>query len=497
MSVALGIDIGTTAVKAVALDGARRVVARASAAHDLASPHPGWAEGDPLAWRANAVACVRRIGAEMPLDRVAAIGVSGMVPALVLLGPDGKLLRPSIQQNDGRTGAEIDAMRTALAGEDLFAATGQPWSQQLIGPKLLWLERHEPRVVASIDRVVGSYDYVTSELTGEPSLEQNWALESGLWDARTHAWHDRALRASRVDPAWLPPVRAPHEVVGEVTRAAADETGLRAGTPVVAGSADHVAAALTAGAGPGRLILKIGGAGDVLLAVDRFAPDPRLYIDYHDVPGLFLLNGCMATSGSLVKWLAAECARDLGAGAYERLDAEAAAVPPGSDGLVALPYFLGEKTPIFDPDARGAFVGLTLSHGRGHLHRALLEAVAYGFRHHVEVLEAGGHRIAEVRVMDGGARSPLWRRIVADVLGRPIGYAMDADVGSAHGVARVAGVAAGLWGWEDDERGAVAIDEPDLANVAPYRDGYARYRDLYARLGPAFALSARARAQRS
>jgi xylulokinase len=194
-----------------------------------------------------------------------------------------------------------------------------------------------------------------------------------------------------------------------------------------------------------------------------------------------------------VKWLAAECARDLGGDAYLRLDAEAAAVPAGSDGLVALPYFLGEKTPLFDPDARGALVGLTLSHGRGHLHRALLEAVAYGFRHHVDVLEAGGHRIAEVRVMDGGARSPLWRRIVADVLGRPIGYAEDADVGSAHGVARVAGVAAGLWGWEDDERGEVAIDEPEPENVARYREGYARYRDLYARLSPAFRSAARAR----
>jgi sugar (pentulose or hexulose) kinase len=209
-------------------------------------------------------------------------------------------------------------------------------------------------------------------------------------------------------------VRAPHEVVGEVTRGAARETGLSAGTPVVAGSADHVAAALAAQAAPGEVVLKIGGAGDVLFAVDRFAPDPRLYIDYHDVPGLFLLNGCMATSGSLVKWLAAECARELGAGedAYARLDAEAAATPAGSDGLVALPYFLGEKTPLFDPVARGVFFGLTLSHRRGHLHRALLEGVAYGFRHHVEVLEAGGHRIAGVRIMDGGARSALWRQIM-------------------------------------------------------------------------------------
>ena len=375
MKVALGLDIGTTAVKAIALDEEGRVVARAGAAHDLMTPHPGWAEGDPDAWWTNAVACIRRVGQDVPLAEVASVGVSGMVPALVLLGAGNRPLRPSIQQNDGRTGEEIAALRERLDDEAFFAATGQPFSQQLIGPKLLWLARHESAVAGAIRRVLGSYDYVTWRLAGEWSLEQNWALESGLWDVRRRDWYRPALHAAGIDEDWLAPVRAPHEVVGGVTRGAARETGLSAGTPVVAGSADHVAAALAAQAAPGEVVLKIGGAGDVLFAVDRFAPDPRLYIDYHDVPGLFLLNGCMATSGSLVKWLAAECARELGAGedAYARLDAEAAATPAGSDGLVALPYFLGEKTPLFDPAARGVFFGLTLSHRRGHLHRALLE----------------------------------------------------------------------------------------------------------------------------
>ena len=491
MRVALGLDIGTTAVKLVALDGEGRVVARAGAVHDLLSPRPGWAEGDPEAWWANAVACIRRVGGEVPLADVAAVAVSGMVPALVVLGDDGRLLRPSIQQNDGRTAEEIAALRGRLDEAAFFASTGQPFSQQLIGPKLLWLARHEGAVAGAIRRVLGSYDYVTWRLAGEWSLERNWALESGLWDARRHEWYRPGLDAAKIEEAWLGPVRAPHEVVGGVTSRAARETGLRAGTPVVAGSADHVAAALAAGAARGELVLKIGGSGDVLLAIDRFAPDPRLYIDYHDVPGLFLLNGCMATSGSLVKWLAAECARDLGAGeaAYARLDAEAEAVPAGSDGLVALPYFLGEKTPLFDPSARGVFFGLTLSHRRAHLHRALLEAVAYGFRHHVEVLEAGGHRFAGVRIMDGGARSALWRQIVADVLGHAVTHAPGADLGSAHGAARVAGVAAGLWGWEDAPRAAApaAVHEPDPASGARYRELYGVYRDLYARLAPAFA----------
>ena len=485
MAAALGIDVGTTAVKAVVLDESGRVLAGASAAHDVAVPRPGWAEGDPSAWWDGVAACVRDVGRAVPLDRVCAVGVSGMAPALVLLDEAGRVLRPSIQQNDARTAREIGELTDRLDADAFFAATGQPVSQQLVAPKLRWLARHEPGVARAVRRVLGSYDYVTWRLAGEWTIEQNWALESGFWDARARHWYAPMLAAGDVDPAWLAPVRAPHEVVGQVTRVAAAETGLAAGTPVVAGSADHVAAALAAGARPGEVVLKIGGAGDVLLAVDRFAPDPRLYIDYHDVPGLYLLNGCMATSGALVKWFAAECARDLGAGAtaYAGLDTEAAQVPAGSDGLVVLPYFLGEKTPLLDPAARGVFFGLTLSHRRGHLHRALLEGVAYGFRHHLEVLEAGGHGVTGARVLDGGARSPLWRQIVADVIERPVTLVPGDDVGSALGVARVAGVAAGLWDWwPADAATAAAVHEPCPRTARTYRALYGVYRDLYTRL---------------
>jgi xylulokinase len=224
--------------------------------------------------------------------------------------------------------------------------------------------------------------------------------------------------------------------------------------------------------------------------VDRFAPHPRLYIDYHDVPGRFLVNGCMATSGTLVKWLAALIAPDLRgrADAYAVLDGEAAAVPPASGGLIVLPYLSGEKTPILDPDAPGVIVGLALAHGRAHLHRAALEAVAYGFRHHVDVLAEAGHPIRRVRIMDRGARSPLWRQIVCDVLDRPIEYAAGGDVGSAHGTALVAGVALGLWEWDALPRagGPVVVHEPVAAHVAPYQEAYARYRNLYPRLAADF-----------
>lgn len=491
----LGIDIGTTAVKALALDRDGRVVADHSAPHDLSAPHPGWAEGDPGRWWENAAACVHAIGRDVALADVGAVGVSGMVPALVLLDAAGGVLRPSIQQNDARTVAELSWLAERLDGPALFHATGQPWSQQLVAPRVLWLSRHEPGVHGRIHRVLGSYDYITHRLTGEWSLEQNWALESGLWDARQRCWLAPVLQAAGLPEAWLPPVRAPHEVVGGVSPVAAAETGLTAGTPVIAGSADHVAAALAAGTGRGDLVLKIGGAGDILYGLDRFAPDPRLYIDHHDVPGQYLLNGCMAASGSLVKWLADTCARDLGppAAAYARLDGEAAAVPAGSEGLVILPYFLGEKTPVLDPSARGVCFGLTLHHGRGHLHRAVLEAVAYAFRHHLDVLEEAGHRIRRIRVMDGGARSALWRQIICDVLGRPLSYGPGAARGSAHGVAIVAGAAVGLWGWQGPPATGAGeqVHEPDPVAGARYRALYQIYRDLYTRLRGDFAALAR------
>jgi xylulokinase len=476
----LGVDIGTTAVKAIALDEHGRVAATASIPHDGLAPRPGWSEGDPDAWWQGAVRALRRLAEQGPLDAVAMVGVSGMVPALLCLDGAGRVLRPSIQQNDARTEAEIEWLRGGLPAADFFAATGQPLSQQLVLPRLLWLRTHEPEVHRRIRRVLGSYDWITHRLTGEWSLERNWALESGFWDARHRGWYAPALAATETPEAWLPPVRAPHEVVGALTPEAAAATGLRAGTRVIAGSADHVAAALAAGTGPGELVLKIGGGGDVLYGVDHFAPDPHLYIDYHDLPGRFLLNGCMVASGALVKWFAEAFAGDLGEGEarYARLDAEAEVTPPGADGLVMLPYFLGEKTPIFDPGARGAVTGLALAHSRGHLFRAVLEAVAYGFRHHVDVLVEGGHPIRVVRVMDRGARSPLWRQIVADVLGHPIEYAPGADLGSAWGVAWVAGVAAGCWDWERSGTGARSADPPPVVH-APVPEHTARYERLY------------------
>jgi xylulokinase len=482
----LGIDIGTTALKAIALDVERGVVARATRPHTLRSPHPGWAEMDPAEWWTTTCACCRELLEQVPAGDVAAVGVTGMVPALVLIDERGKPLRLSVQQNDARAAREVEELRASVDLDAFFAITGGVPSQQNVAPRWRWLVRHEPEVVARVARLCGSYDFVVSRLTGESSLEENWAAESGLYDVQRHAWHVPYLDQAGIPSAILPPVRRPAEVVGAVKPDAAAATGLREGTPVVAGSADHVAAALAAGlTAPGDLLLKFGGAGDILYCAARPDPDPHFFLDYHDIPGLTLINGCMAASGSFVKWFADELA---GGAALAELDAEASHVPPGAGGIVALPYVLGEKTPIFDPLARGVFAGVMLHHTRAHLYRAVLESVCYGFRHHLDLLRRSGRPVRRVLAADGGTRSALWMQIAADITGEPV-QVVAGEAASALGAAFVAGMGAGAFGgWDEIERfitlGPRYVPRPGA--VAIYNEGYAVYRELYERLKSLF-----------
>jgi xylulokinase len=476
----LGLDVGTTACKAVLLDDDGAVVSEAGHPHDLRTPRAGWAEEDPRDWWRGATATVAAVLASRDPGQVRSVGVSGMVPAVLLLDEADEPLRPSMQQNDARATDEIRAFAERFPEDAHFARTGATWNQQVVPPKLLWIRKHEPDIWRRARRVTGSYEYITFRLTGARYTEANWALESGMWDPHRQAWIAPVLEAAGLDASALAPVRWAHEIVGEVSRTA--DLGLRAGTPVVAGSADHIAAALAAGlAVEGEAVLKLGGAGDFLYAVRGFRPLRALFIDYHDIPDLFVVNGCMATSGSLVKWY-----RDgFHPGVpYADLDRAAEAVRPGSDGVVLLPYFLGEKTPLHDPHARGTIAGLTLFHTPAHVYRAILEGVAYAFRHHVEVLESAGHRIERCYVMDGGARSGLWRQILASVLDRELHHVEGGHAGSAYGVASVAGVAAGLWGWDQirDRVRIAGVTDPEPDAVPIYTEGYQAYREIYRRL---------------
>jgi xylulokinase len=488
---AIGLDIGTTSTIGILVDDKGNALATASRESDLHSPHPNWAEGDPEQWWRNACDILRELAAGAP-ERVAAVGVTGMLPAVVLLDADSRVLRRSMQQNDARALDEIEAMRRAVDPGRFLERTGGSVNQQLVAPKLRWLEAHEPEVFKKIATVLGAYDLIAHRLTGARTVEHNWALESGLYDLHEERFTEELVRHAGIPLDVLPEMRRPHEVIGGVTREAAGATGLPAGTPVVAGCADHIASAFVAGVvGEGDLLIKLGGAGDILLAMDRPRADPRLFLDYHIVPGLYLTNGCMAASGSVLKWIAhnlaageVAAARASGESVYARLDRMAAEVPPGAGGVVLLPYFLGEKTPLHDPYAKGTIVGLGLHHGLPHIWRAALEAVIFGFRHHIEVFAEMGLGVRRIVASDGGAASDLWLQIAADALGAPV-TRIDRHPGSCLGAAYVALVGVGaIEGWERiaDYVAPGRTFTPDARASAAYHHAYALFRGTYERL---------------
>ncbi len=490
----MGIDIGTTATKIILIDLDGHVVASVEEPSTLLSQHAGWAEEDANEWWANVCRgvprCLEQAGVR-PGD-VASVAVSGMVPTIVLLDRQGTVLRNSIQQNDARAIQEIEYLRSKTDAVDILRRTGSAITQQTIGTKILWLRRHEPEVLARAVHLMGSYEFITHRLTGVLYLERNWALESGYFDLYKEDWDDDILALSTIERNLLAGVCWPSEIVGRVTREAAALTGLMEGTPVVAGSADHIASAFSSGLkNEGDLLVKLGGAGDILISLDKSFVDERLFLDYHDIPGKYIASGCMASSGSLIKWFRNQFAPD---DSYAELDAAAAAVPAGSEGLVLLPYFLGEKTPIQDPQARGTLVGLTLTHTAAHIYRAVLEGISYGFYHHLQVFAEHGLTPTYARCANGGARSMLWKQVTSDVLGIRLEQVAD-HPGSSLGAAFCAGMGVGAFTrWDEIERyiRISTINEPEPANHARYQELFKLYREIYEALKDKFPRLAQA-----
>jgi xylulokinase len=494
MAAVIGLDIGTTSTIGILVGLPDQILATATRSVTLSSPHAGWAEEDPVEWWKNVRSIVTELlsTSAVAAEDVKAVGVTGMLPAVVLLDAEGELLRPSIQQSDGRCGEEVSELKREWDEVDFLARAGNGINQQLVTAKLRWIERHEPGVFSRIATVFGSYDYINFRLTGNRAVEQNWALEAGFVNVATHALDDDLIRLAHIERRVIPPKFASHEIMGYVNKRGAVETGLAIGTPVVGGAADMIASALGAGViDPGDVLLKFGGAVDILTATDIVKPDPRLFLDYHLVPGLYVPNGCMSTGGSALNWFAQtfaggerEAASAQGLSIHQWLDKLASNKPAGADGLTFLPYLLGEKTPIHDPAARGVIDGLTLSHDLGHMWRALLESYAYAIRHHVEVLIDMGHKPTRYLVSDGGSQSTVWMQIVADVLNAPM-QRLSGHPGSCIGAAWTAAIGIGL---EDNWRGAArfvslsSVLTPDAARSRSYNEGYRQYRDLYERL---------------
>jgi xylulokinase len=479
----LGIDVGSSGVKVVLLDVATGVVADATSDVEQFTDLPGWSEADPTQWTQ---AVVRAIPAAIAASGraasdIAGIAVAGMVPALVLLDEHQRPLRRAILQNDARAVKEIEQVTHELPGFDFVHTTGSALTQQSVAPTMRWIETHEPDVWSRISSVVGSYDWIAHTLGAELHVEWNWALESGMYDLHTHQPIDAVLGVAHVQPEWLPKLAFSGEAVGTVSSDGAAATGLAPGTPIYVGGADHVLSAYGAGlADIGDWLIKLGGAGDILAVTDRPLVDSRLYLDAHPNPERWLPNGCMATSGSVIRWFQAM----HGGPSLDELEAEAAASDPAE--VLCLPYYLGEKSPLHDPDLRGAFIGLHLGTTRGDLYRSILEGIAYGFRHHVDVFADLGVPLLKARVTNGGSRSRVWKQIIADGMGIEL-WPVANHPGASLGAAAAAGVGAGLLDdWRSVDR-YVSLLEPVVPNAAlksRYDDAYGLFLQATAALTP-------------
>jgi xylulokinase len=476
----VGLDVGTTGVKAVALSADGTVLATASHGYPLSTPHPGWSEQDPEDWRQAAEAALADVSAGRD---VAGIGLSGQMHGLVALDDAGRVIRPAILWNDQRTAAECAEIEERIGLERLVELTGNRALTGFTAPKLLWLRRNEPDAYARIARVMLPKDYVRLRLTGEWAIDASDASGTLLLDVGRRAWSGEVLDALELPAAWLPPVLESPETAGAV---GASHTLLQ-GTSVAAGAGDQPAAAVGVGADrPGVLSVVLGTSGVVLAPLPAYAHDPgaRVHAFCHAVPGAWQAMGVMLSAAGSLEWFHERLAPDV---PFASLVEEAESWEPGAGGLLFLPYLSGERTPHADPDARGAFVGLELRHDRGALVRAVLEGVAFGLRDCLDLLRSLGVTADRARVSGGGARSRLWLRIVASALGVPLELT-ESEEGSAFGAALLGGVAGGVFA-DVHEAVSRCVRVADVVEPEPaWRDRYAelheRYRALYPALHP-------------
>ena len=475
----LGLDLGTGSVKALLLDEDGSTLGEGSAAYPVRSPRPGWAESSPDEWW-GAVVEAARVAVGTRGAEVAAIGLSGQMHGVVLTDERGRPSRPAILWADTRSGEQLAAYRAL--DEDARGRLANPPAVGMAGPSLLWLRDHEPEAYASARWALQPKDWLRLRLTREAAAEPSDASATLLYDLRSDDWDYPVVEALGLRAGLLAPLVASGEAAGTLTGEVAEDLGLRAGLPVAAGAADTAAAMLGGGLlRPGLVQLTVGTGGQIVAPRDVPEPDPHLRTHLYRaaVPDLWYSMAAIQNAGLALEW----ARKTLGA-SWDDVYEEAFAVPPGAGGVVFLPYLSGERTPRFDPDARGAWTGLGLDHERGHLLRAALEGVAFALREGLEALEAAGTPASELRLAGGGTAKEAWQQLLADVLGRTLRVLPGAlaTVASARGAALLAGSASGVYGSPEDF--LTLTPDPDHS-VLPgkaahdYEAPYARYRELY------------------
>jgi xylulokinase len=481
----LGIDIGTGGSRALLVDDDGTLLASATADHlPFTSPHPAWAEQDPDDWWRACQLAVRTVVAEsgVAADSIACVGLSGQMHGAVLLGADGDVLRPSIIWCDQRTEAECRWLDETIGRKRLLDCTSNPALTNFTLTKLLWVRSHEPDTWSRVRHVLLPKDHVRFRLSGEYAADLADASGTLMLDVARRRWSREMLDAAGIDTRVLPAVFESPAICARVSRDAAALTGIPAGTPIVAGAGDQAAGAIGMGiTRPGTVSVTIGTSGVVFAATDSPATDPagRLHTFCHAIPGRWHVMGVTQAAGLSLRWF-----RDLLAAgvSYDQLTGEAERVPPGADDLLWAPYLMGERTPHCDPNARAALVGLSASHGRGHIVRAILEGVAFSLRDTFSIFSELGVPVGSVRLGGGGSRSALWRQIQADVFGRPVDT-VTADEGAAYGAAILAAVGIGRWPTLDAACDALVrsatttLPRPEVVTLMNTR--YDAFRRLY------------------
>ena len=484
----LGLDIGTSGVKAILVSADGTVVTATTTPLALSAPKPGWAEQHPGDWWEAAIQSIRGVLAARPNEMVEAIGISGQMHSSVFLDRAGEVVRPALLWCDGRTTAECEEITRRAGGEDrLREWVRNPALEGFTLPKVLWLRNHEPDAYARVATVVLAKDFIRFRLTGTLASEPSDASGTLMFDPARLAWSDAILEATAVSRALLPNVGGSSDVLGRVTAAAAQLTGLREGTPVVGGGADNACGAAGVGViAPGDAVASWGTSGTVLAPTAEPLVDPKLraHTFCHVAPGTWYVMGVVLSAGGAFAWYRDQLARELAGspGADAKLDAEASTVPPGADGVTFLPYLQGERTPYRDASLRGAFLGLSLAHSRAHMTRAVLEGIAFALRDSLSILQDLGLSPNHLLLTGGGAKSPFIRQLQANVYGVPVST-VNREEGPAYGAALLAAVGAGAFPDLASAARATltrgAPEPPDSRTHEDYEAVYRRFRASY------------------
>jgi xylulokinase len=488
----LGLDISTTSAKALLIDANGQVLDSASRALSLSSPKPLWSEQDPADWWDGIQSAIRQVlkRANVSGQEIAAVGLTGQMHGLVMLDGKGKVIRPAMLWNDQRTGSQCDEIRKRLGKETLIQITGNDALTGFTAPKILWVQQNEPEKWDRCRQILLPKDYIRFKLTGDYALDKAGGAGTLLFNIKKRSWSDRVLSALEISKDLLPTTYEGPETTGFVDQSAAAATGLKEGTPVVGGGGDQAAQAVGVGAiEPGIVALTLGTSGVVFAATESplVEPQGRLHAFCHAVPDRWHFMGVMLSAAGSLQWYRDNLASEM---TYDELLEEAGHVSPGSEGLLFLPYLSGERSPYPDPLARGAWVGLTLRHTRSHITRSVLEGVAFGIKDNFSLIKQSGlGKINQVRISGGGARSLIWRQIIADILNVEL-VTVNTTEGAAYGAALLAAVGSGFYE-SAFEACSAAIEVtgktvPDPSVIDSYEKVYNRYKALYPALAQEF-----------